>query len=56
MNLEQLTALFIAIGGLVTALSAWVKNKGDKKQSSINEWKELTSSYKKDYQDLKKQV
>ena len=53
MNLEQLTALFIAVGGLVTALSTWVKNKGDKKQSSIDEWKELASNYKKDYQDLK---
>lgn len=53
MNLEQLTALFIAVGGLVTALSTWVKNKGDKKRSSIDEWKELASNYKKDYQDLK---
>ena len=53
MNLEQLTALFIAVGGLVTALSTWIKNKGDKKQSSIDEWKELASNYKKDYQDLK---
>ena len=53
MNLEQLTALFIAVGGLVTALSTWIKNKGDKKQSSIDEWKELANSYKEDYQDLK---
>lgn len=53
MNLEQLTALLVAVGGLVTALSTWVKNKGDKKRSSIDEWKELASNYKKDYQDLK---
>ena len=53
MNLEELTALFIAVGGLVTALSTWVKNKGDKKKASIDEWKELASNYKKDYQDLK---
>lgn len=54
MNLEQLTALFIAVGGVVTALSTWVKNQGDKKQSSIDEWKDLASSYKKDYQDIRK--
>lgn len=54
MNLEQLTALFIAVGGLVTALSTWVKNKGDKKRSSIDEWKELSETYKADYQDIRK--
>ena len=54
MNLEQLTALFIAVGGLVTALSTWVKDKGDKKQSSIDEWKELSETYKADYQDIRK--
>lgn len=56
MNLESITALFIAVGGMVTALATWAKHQGDKKTTSISEWKEIASNYKRDYLEIDKKI
>lgn len=52
MNLDGLTALIVAVAGILTGLSGLFKILGDKRKASIDEWKEISDNYKKDYRLL----
>lgn len=59
MNLEQITALAIAVGSIITALGALINHLGNKKKikydakkDTVDEWREISSNYKKNYLEL----
>ena len=59
MNLEEVTALVLAVGGIITALGALLNHLGNKKKidfdrnrDSVTEWKEIANTYKQDYKKL----
>ena len=51
MNVENLTALVIAVGSVVTGTATLTKYLGDKKSTSLNEWKELADRHKERYEE-----
>lgn len=59
MNLEQVTALALAVGSIITALGALINHLGNKKKikydarkDTVDEWREISSNYKKNYLEL----